>query len=184
MFLVYEYLENGSLFYALSIDDEAVELDWSKRVNIVKDFGTAKLLDPNSSNRTIMVGTYGYIAPELACSMVVTEKCDVYSFGVLALEVSMGKHPGELLSSSGAQYVMLNEILDPRLSPPTGQKMRDIVFVALVAFACLRTNPKARPTIKSVSQEFLHIKSPIAMTLHEMSLIELKNHEMFLGGEY
>ncbi|GMJ04171.1 MDIS1-INTERACTING RECEPTOR LIKE KINASE2 [Hibiscus trionum] len=222
MFLVYEYLENGSLFYALSIDDEAAELDWSKRVNIVKgiahalsymhhdcsppivhrdisssnillnseleacvaDFGTAKLLDPDSSNRTIMAGTYGYIAPELAYSMVVTEECDVYSFGVLALEVLMGKHPGELLtSSSGAQYVMLNEILDPRLSPPRGQKMRrDISFVALVAFACLRTNPKARPTMKSVSQEFQHINSAIAMPL-EISLIQLKNHEMFMGGE-
>nr|KJB33604.1 hypothetical protein B456_006G021100 [Gossypium raimondii] len=107
MFLIYEYMENGSLFYALSIDDEAVELDWTKRVNIVKgvahalsymhhdcnlpivhrdissnnillnseleafiaDFGTARLLDPDSSNRTVIVGTYGYIAPGSAPSL-------------------------------------------------------------------------------------------------------------------
>ncbi|KAF5186024.1 Receptor protein kinase protein, partial [Thalictrum thalictroides] len=48
----------------------------------VSDFGTARLLDPDSSNQTLRVGTYGYIAPELAYTMVVTEKCDVYSFGV------------------------------------------------------------------------------------------------------
>ncbi|TYH01020.1 hypothetical protein ES288_A09G023800v1 [Gossypium darwinii] len=227
MFLIYEYMEKGSLFYALSIDEEAVELDWTKRVNIVKgvahalsymhhdcnppivhrdissnnillnseleaviaDFGTARLLDPDSSNRTVIVGTYGYIAPELAYSLVVTEKCDVYSFGVLALKILMGKHPGELLStlsssSSCVQNFMLNEILDPRLSTPRSQKMAgDIAFIAVIAFACLRPRPKARPTMKLVSQEFLHIKSPIAMPLHEISLIELKNHEMFMSDE-
>ncbi|XP_040933383.1 probable leucine-rich repeat receptor-like protein kinase At1g35710 [Gossypium hirsutum] len=227
MFLIYEYMEKGSLFYALSIDEEAVELDWTKRVNIVKgvahalsymhhdcnppivhrdissnnillnseleaviaDFGTARLLDPDSSNRTVIVGTYGYIAPELAYSLVMTEKCDVYSFGVLALEVLMGKHPGELLSIlssslSRVQNFMLNEILDPRLSTPRSQKMAgDIAFIAVIAFACLRPRPKARPTMKLVSQEFLHIKSPITMPLHEISLIELKNHEMFMSDE-
>ncbi|KAL1080872.1 hypothetical protein V6Z11_D09G025600, partial [Gossypium hirsutum] len=223
MFLIYEYMENGSLFYALSIDEESMELDWTKRVNIVKgvahalsymhhdcnppivhrdisssnvllnwkweafisDFGTARLLDPDSSNRTVIVGTYGYIAPEHSYSLVVTEKCDVYSFGVLTLEILMGKHPGELLSTlsssspSSVQNVMLNEILDPRLSPPRSRKMAgDIAFVAVIAFTCLRAKPKARPTMKLVSQEFLHIKSPISMPLHEMSLIELKNHKM------
>ncbi|XP_057964717.1 probable leucine-rich repeat receptor-like protein kinase At1g35710 isoform X2 [Malania oleifera] len=101
MFLIYEYMERGSLFCALRDDDEAVKLDWIKRVNIVKatahalsymhhdcippivhrdissnnlllnsqfeafvsDFGTARLLYPDSSNRTIVAGTYGYIAP-------------------------------------------------------------------------------------------------------------------------
>ncbi|KAK8335001.1 hypothetical protein V6Z11_A09G025600 [Gossypium hirsutum] len=225
MFLIYEYMENGSLFYALSIDEEAVELDWTKRVNIVKDvahalsymhhdwnhpivhrdissnnvllnleweafiadFGTARFLDPNSSNRTVPVGTYGYIAPELAYSLVVTEKCDVYSFGVLALEILMGKHPGELLSTlsssssspSSVQNVTLNEILDPRLPPPRGRKMvGDISFIVMIALACLQAKPKSRPTMKLVSQEFLRIKSPISMPLHEISLIQLKNYEL------
>ncbi|GAY59663.1 hypothetical protein CUMW_196240 [Citrus unshiu] len=128
-------MERGSLFCVLRDDDEAIELNWTRRVNIVKsvahalsylhhdctpsivhrdissnnillnsnleafvaDFGTARLLDVNSSNRTLQAGTYGYIALELAYTMVVTEKCDVYSFGVVALEVLMGTHPGELL---------------------------------------------------------------------------------------
>ncbi|KAG7964606.1 hypothetical protein I3843_09G178800 [Carya illinoinensis] len=158
-FLIYEYMERGSLFCVLRNVDEAMELDWSKRVNIIKstahalsymhhacipaivhrdissnnillnsefqafisDFGTAKLLDPDSSNQTLVAGTYGYIAPEFAYTMTVTKKCDVYSFGVVALEVLMGRHPGELLSSlssSSSQNMMLNEILDQRLPPP------------------------------------------------------------------
>ncbi|KAK1381320.1 Protein kinase domain-containing protein [Heracleum sosnowskyi] len=125
MFLVFEYMEKGSLFCALREDAHAMELDWSKRVDIVKgiahalsymhhdctppivhrdissnnillsynmeafvaDFGVSRLLDPDSSNQTMVAGTYGYIAPELAYTMVINEKCDVYSFGVLALEL-------------------------------------------------------------------------------------------------
>ncbi|KAM7461186.1 hypothetical protein LguiA_029307 [Lonicera macranthoides] len=41
MFLVYEYMERGSLFYALRDDDEAVELDWTKRVSIIKGIAHA-----------------------------------------------------------------------------------------------------------------------------------------------
>ena len=101
MFLIYEYMEKGSLFSALSNDMDANELDWTKRVNIIKgishalsymhhdcnppivhwditsnnillnsqleasvsDFGIARLLDLESSNQTILVGTYGYVAP-------------------------------------------------------------------------------------------------------------------------
>jgi serine/threonine protein kinase len=101
MFLIYQYMERGSLFSVLYDDVEAIELKWRKRVNIVKgvasalsylhhdftspivhrdissgnillnnewqpsvsDFGTARLLQHDSSNRTIVAGTIGYIAP-------------------------------------------------------------------------------------------------------------------------
>ena len=41
MFLMYMYMERGSLFYMLNNEDEVVELDWSKRVNIVKNMAHA-----------------------------------------------------------------------------------------------------------------------------------------------
>ncbi|PRQ38088.1 putative protein kinase RLK-Pelle-LRR-XI-1 family [Rosa chinensis] len=44
----------------------------------VADFGTAKLLNPDSSNWTTPAGTYGYVAPELAFTMKVTEKCECW----------------------------------------------------------------------------------------------------------
>ncbi|XP_028758646.1 MDIS1-interacting receptor like kinase 2-like [Neltuma alba] len=65
----------------------------------ISDFRTSKLLYPDSTNWTSFAGTFGYAAPELAYSKQVTEKCDVYSFGVLALEIIMGKHPRDLIMS-------------------------------------------------------------------------------------
>ncbi|KAG2690336.1 hypothetical protein I3760_09G181200 [Carya illinoinensis] len=222
-FLIYEYMERGSLFCVLRNVDEAMELDWSKRVNIIKvtahalsymhhecipaivhrdissnnillnsefqgfisDFGTAKLLDPDSSNQTLIVGTYGYIAPEFAYTMTVTEKCDVYSFGVVALEVLMGRHPGELLSSlssSSSQNMMLNEILDQRLPPPNRLIGQDILLVATITFACLHTQPKSRPIMKCVSQEFLSRKKLNVIPLTTVSLSQLRKQATYMAG--
>ncbi|XP_043705582.1 MDIS1-interacting receptor like kinase 2-like [Telopea speciosissima] len=193
-FLVYEYIERGSLAYVLGNEAEAVELDWNKRINVIKgfvhalsymhhdctlplihrdissnnvlldadlephvaDFGTSRFQNPNSSNRTILAGTYGYIAPELAYTMVVTEKCDVYSFGVLALEIIMGKHPGELnssLSFLNAKDIILKDVLDSHLPPPTQLVAQDLTFSIMLGIACLHTNPKSRPTMQYVSQK-------------------------------
>ncbi|CDP14161.1 unnamed protein product [Coffea canephora] len=157
MFLIYEYMDRGSLFCILRDETEAVELDWIKRVNLIKgiasalsylhydcdppiihrdvssnnillnsqleatlsDFGTVRILELDSSNQTVIAGTFGYMAPELAYTMVVTEKSDVYSFGVVVLETLFGKHPQDFLSSFSSQPnepTMLKDLLDARLS--------------------------------------------------------------------
>ncbi|KAM7508043.1 hypothetical protein LguiA_018496 [Lonicera macranthoides] len=192
MFLVYEYRERGSLFCALRDDAEAVELDWIKRVNVVKGIAHAlsymhhdcspPILDCYlliRPTKPLIAGTYGYIAPELAYTMVVTEKCDVYSFGVVALEIIMGRHPGDLLSSLTSPFTqnpMVNDVLDPRLSHPMDRLVEwDIVMVTRLAFLCLSSNPKSRPTMQRVSQEFLVRRSPLPKPLHLISLLELRN---------
>ncbi|MBA0756303.1 hypothetical protein Gogos_021010 [Gossypium gossypioides] len=55
------------------------------------------MMDLEPSNQTIIVGRCGYVAPEFAYTMVVTEKYDIYSFRMMALETLMGKHPEEVL---------------------------------------------------------------------------------------
>ncbi|XP_058083234.1 MDIS1-interacting receptor like kinase 2-like isoform X2 [Magnolia sinica] len=122
----------------------------------VSDFGTARLLIPDSSNWTTLAGTCGYIAPELAYTMRVTEKCDVYSFGVVALEVMIGRHPGQLISSLSSlnrDDTLLKDMLDQRLSGPTAEVAREVIFAVSMALACIRPDPDSRPTMHHVAQE-------------------------------
>ncbi|KAF8012961.1 hypothetical protein BT93_I0966 [Corymbia citriodora subsp. variegata] len=227
MFLIYEYMKNGSLFYALRDDIKAVELDWSKRVDLVRetahalsylhhdctrpivhrdissnnvllngkmqafvsDFGTARLMDPDSSTNFTanITGTYGYIAPELAYTLIFNEKCDVYSYGVVAMETMMGEHPGDIvstLSTSSGEDIMLHKILDSRLPFPRKNSVAgSIVQIVSLALACLSANPKSRPTMKQVSEAFLTRKLPLAKPLHEISLAQLRdNNRSWLEG--
>ncbi|KAH6820635.1 hypothetical protein C2S53_011105 [Perilla frutescens var. hirtella] len=128
---------------------------------VLSDFGLSKILASDSSNWTAVVGSYGYIAPELAQTMMVKEKCDVYSFGVVALEVMMGKHPGDLITSLSAEAaqqsdsdMLLRDLIDQRVSPPTGQVAEALAFVATIALACIQTNPESRPNMRFIAQEF------------------------------
>ncbi|KAL0435510.1 UNVERIFIED_CONTAM: Receptor-like protein kinase [Sesamum radiatum] len=61
----------------------------------IADFGLAKLVDDGDFARSsnTVAGSYGYIAPEYGYMMKITEKSDVYSYGVVVLEVLTGKQP-------------------------------------------------------------------------------------------
>ncbi|XP_028800833.1 probable leucine-rich repeat receptor-like protein kinase At1g35710 isoform X9 [Neltuma alba] len=219
MFLIYEYMERGSLFYVLNNDNEAKELNWSKRVNAIKgirnallymhhdcappiihrditsnnillnsnmeaflsDFGTARIIDPNTSNQTLLVGTYGYVAPELAYTLVVTEKCDVYSFGVVILETIMGRHPGDLilsLSKTCTGSILLKDILDSRLPLPSWKDAKDVTFLVAIALSCLNPSPNSRPSIQKVSQRLLSSNLPLAFPFNNISIQDLVNEDM------
>ncbi|KAB2636449.1 LRR receptor-like serine/threonine-protein kinase [Pyrus ussuriensis x Pyrus communis] len=200
IFLLYEYLQRGSLGKALYGVEGVTELGWPTRVKIMEglahalsylhhdcsppivhrdvtvnnvlleqdfeprlsDFGTARLLSIDSSNWTNIVGSLGYMAPELAYIMQVTDKCDVYSFGVVALEVMMGRHPRDMLESQLSESstsinenakLLLKDVLDQRLEPPTNELAKAVVLVMSIALACIQTRPGLRPTMHFVSQK-------------------------------
>ncbi|XP_028076531.1 MDIS1-interacting receptor like kinase 2-like [Camellia sinensis] len=223
LFLVYEFLERGSLRKILSNEKQAMNFEWTKRVNVIQgvanalscmdhdcsppiilrdissnnilldleyvahisDFGTARLINPDSSNWTSFAGTFGYAAPELAFTMEANEKCDVYSFGVLTLEVIMGKHPGHLISSlpssssssssskSNFEGMFLTDILDRRLPTSKNQVPHRVDLIAKLAFACLRARPQSHPTMQQVSVVLSKQSPSLQIPLNMISLEQL-----------
>ncbi|VAH12025.1 unnamed protein product [Triticum turgidum subsp. durum] len=200
-FLIYDYIQQGSLHGTLENEELAKELDWQKRIVIasdvaqaisylhhecsppiihrditsnnilldttfkafVSDFGTARILKPDSSNWSALAGTYGYIAPELSYTSIVTEKCDVYSFGVVLLELVMGKHPRDLLDgslSSGEQAMLVKDILDQRPRTPPTTEENHLALLIKLAFSCLESSPQARPTMQEAYQTLIQQPSP------------------------
>ncbi|KAI3888439.1 hypothetical protein MKW92_011784 [Papaver armeniacum] len=101
--------------------------------------------------------------------MKVTEKCDVYSFGVLVLEVLHGRHPSEIItllspellptssststSNVPVKTIMLKDILDECLEAPTDAVKKEIMYFVKVGLSCLRGDPHRRPTMQEVSAE-------------------------------
>ncbi|RVX17789.1 MDIS1-interacting receptor like kinase 2 [Vitis vinifera] len=144
-FLVYDYLERGSLATILS-REEAETLVWATRVNIIKEWlmlclTCTMLLKLDSSNQSTLAGTFGYVAPEHAYTMKVTEKTDVYSFGVISTGSYQRKTSWNL------------QILSLSVSPPlTTQDEGEVISIIKPGTACLNANPRSRPTMQIISQ--------------------------------
>ncbi|PRQ45657.1 putative protein kinase RLK-Pelle-LRR-XI-1 family [Rosa chinensis] len=136
------------------------------------------ILNPDSSNWTARAGTYGYIAPELAYTMKVNEKCDVYSFGVLALEVKMGEQLADFVSSSSTPSangdILLKDVFDQRLAPPTRNNENELIRIARLAIACKHSHLESRPTMQTVSQ-VLSLQLSNSSRLPEITLEQLIN---------
>lgn len=137
---------------------------------LVGDFGLARW-HPNGNLpvETRVIGTFGYLAPEYAESGKVSEKADVYAFGVVLLELITGRKAVDLNRPKGQQFLIewarpflssehegqtmraLDWLLDPRL----GSYEIDIVPQQLLAMAraamlCLRRDPHSRPSMSKI----------------------------------
>eukprot|EP01018_Ginkgo_biloba_P007968 Gb_10821 [translate_table: standard] len=127
----------------------------------VSDFGLAKLLEDRESHiTTIVAGTFGYLAPEYMHSGRATEKADVYSFGVLLLELLSRKRPTDSsfiekgLNVVGWLNLLVKEnrqkdIIDPHCE---GVQIESFEALLHVAIQCVAANPENRPTMHRVVQ--------------------------------
>lgn len=148
----------------------------------VSDFGLAKLLgDEESHITTIVAGTFGYLAPEYMQSGRATEKTDVYSFGVLVLEVLSGKRPTDAaFIEKGLNIVgWLNflitenrqrEIVDPQCE---GVQTESLDAMLSVATLCVSAVPEDRPTMHRVVQVLeSEVMTPCSSDFYDPTPIE------------
>ncbi|CAA2974094.1 leucine-rich repeat receptor-like serine threonine tyrosine- kinase SOBIR1 [Olea europaea subsp. europaea] len=136
----------------------------------IADFGLAKAVpEANTHVSTSNVaGTAGYIAPEYHQTFKFTEKCDIYSFGVVLGALTMGKFPSdeffqhteEMHLVKWMRNVMTSEdpkrAIDPRLLGNGYEEQ--ILLVLKIACFCTLDNPKERPDSKEIRCMLTQIK--------------------------
>ncbi|WVZ64546.1 hypothetical protein U9M48_014046 [Paspalum notatum var. saurae] len=113
---------------------------------------------------SVVAGSYGYIAPEYAYTLHVTEKSDIYSFGVVILELVTGEKPmapeigdTDLVTWVSAKIVQsgLESVLDQTLADEHKEEMCDVLRIALL---CISDCPGKRPPMRSVVTMLLDVK--------------------------
>ncbi|CAN6319589.1 unnamed protein product [Urochloa humidicola] len=170
------YLHHECLEWVIHCDvkPENILLDQNLEPKIA-DFGLAKLLNRGGSNQNVsrVRGTVGYMAPEWISSLQITAKVDVYSYGVVLLELVLGRQILDLAVDAdeevhkvlrelvcrlahmleGEQTSSIIEVVDRRLSGHfNGSQVRTLIRVAV---SCLDEERSKRPTMESVVQTLL-----------------------------
>lgn len=126
----------------------------------VSDFGLAKLISPQQTHVTTMVaGTLGYLPPEYMETGKITEKGDVYSFGIVLLEILTGKRPTDNLFMDGDMSMVQwaktlvdeehpEDIFDEYILGACSDE--DLLSTLDIAFRCLAPQAVNRPTMQQV----------------------------------
>ncbi|KAJ6354954.1 hypothetical protein OIU77_005535 [Salix suchowensis] len=137
----------------------------------LSDFGLAKdgPMGDQTHVSTRVMGTYGYAAPEYVMTGHLTARSDVYGFGVVLLELLLGRRALDKSRPSREHNLvewarpLLNQnkkvlrILDPRME---GQYSSRIAMkVANLAYQCLSQNPKGRPLMNQVVELLESVQS-------------------------
>uniref|UniRef100_A0A1J3IR10 Putative receptor-like protein kinase n=1 Tax=Noccaea caerulescens TaxID=107243 RepID=A0A1J3IR10_NOCCA len=125
----------------------------------ISDFGLAVVNGPRNKNLKLS-GTVGYVAPEYLLDGQLTEKSDVYAFGVVLLELLLGKKPVEKLGPGECQSIItwampyltdrtkLPNVVDPAIKDT--MDLKHLYQVAAVAVLCVQPEPSYRPLITDV----------------------------------
>ncbi|KAL5076848.1 hypothetical protein RYX36_015832 [Vicia faba] len=124
------------------------------------DFGLAKLYDRGENpNTTRVVGTLGYLAPELTRTGKPTKRSDVFAFGALLLEVVCGRRPIEAKALPEELVLVdwvwdrwrlgvVEEVVDCKMGGV--YDMEEVLLVVKVGLMCSEETPERRPTMRQV----------------------------------
>ncbi|XP_028786256.1 uncharacterized protein LOC114742162 [Neltuma alba] len=126
----------------------------------ISDFGMARLviIDQTQANTNRVVGTYGYMAPEYARHGRFSTKSDVFSFGVLILEIVSGQKNGGIHNMENVEHLpslawkswrkgIASNIIDPTLKDGSRNEIMRCLQIGLL---CVQEKAADRPTLASL----------------------------------
>ncbi|XP_006412927.2 MDIS1-interacting receptor like kinase 1 [Eutrema salsugineum] len=126
----------------------------------IADFGLARMMARKKETVSMVAGSYGYIAPEYGYTLKVDEKIDIYSYGVVLLELLTGRRPLEPEFGESVDIVewVRNKIrdnisLEEALDPNVGNcryVQEEMLLVLQIALLCTTKLPKDRPSMRDV----------------------------------
>ncbi|KAG6793918.1 hypothetical protein POTOM_003144 [Populus tomentosa] len=128
----------------------------------ISDFGFARMFggDQTEGNTTRVVGTYGYMAPEYATDGLFSVKSDVFSFGILMLEIISGKksrgfyHPDHSLSLIGHAWRLWKDGKPLDLIeafPGESCNLSEVIMRCInISLLCMQQHPDDRPSMATV----------------------------------
>lgn len=142
------------------------------------DFGLARLVDHGKgSQTTVLAGTMGYMAPECAMTGKASRESDVYSFGIVALEIACGRKPINPKASNEDQVSMVQwvwelygegkllEAVDPRLCGDFNKTQMERLMI--VGLSCAHPDEHLRPSIRQ-ALHVLNFDAPLPILPSKM----------------
>ncbi|GAB4841265.1 hypothetical protein Ancab_021997 [Ancistrocladus abbreviatus] len=127
----------------------------------IADFGLAKMMIKKNETVSMVAGSYGYIAPEYGYTLKVDEKSDIYSYGVVLLELVTGRRPIEPEFGESTDVVEWvrgkirnnrpwEELLDPNVGGHCKHVQEEMTLVLRIALLCTAKQPRERPSMRDV----------------------------------
>ncbi|KAK4484662.1 hypothetical protein RD792_007251 [Penstemon davidsonii] len=182
------FLHEESRLKIVHRDIKATNVLLDKDLNAkISDFGLAKLdEEENTHISTRIAGTIGYMAPEYAMRGYLTDKADVYSFGIVALEIVSGKSNTNYRPKEEFVYLLdwayvlqeqgnILELVDPSLG--SNYSKEEAMLMLNLSLLCANISPTLRPSMSSVVS-MLNGETPVQAPIVKRGGVNTSNEDI------